>query len=199
MTVYEVMNTLLKDKIFYENSSGGVTISGGDPLLQHEFALAILASCKDHGIHTAIETCLAAEWEILERFIPVVDLFIVDLKLFDSMQHQHFTGYLNDGIKQNYKRLVSTGVDLLTRVPLIPGATATKENIESLAVFISKYNPGGKVELMNFNPLAQSKYNLMDQNNEFLKGKKPYKPEELQQFNAILEKYSLQLIKEHQS
>ncbi|HTX73637.1 MAG TPA: glycyl-radical enzyme activating protein [Rectinemataceae bacterium] len=188
---------LLRDIEFYRQSGGGVTISGGDPLVQHEFALEVLRLCREGGVHTAIETCLNGDFAILERFIPRTDLFIVDLKLADDALHREYTRRSNDLIRQNYRDLARRGVSLLTRIPLIPRVTATESNITALARFIREENPGGQVELINYNPLAENKYHLMNKSTEFFAGMAPLPERELGAFQAILLSEGLAVVNEH--
>lgn len=193
----EVAATLLRDEPFYRQSGGGITISGGDPLIQHEFAVEILGQCAAAGVHTAIETCLQGSWNIVEEFLPVTDLFIVDLKLADSQQHREYTGHGNELIRENYRHLASLKVDLLTRIPLIPRVTAPSANIAAIARFIRSCNPGGRVELINFNPLAESKYLLMNRDQGFFRNMAPLGGVELSELNAIMEAEGLAVVREH--
>jgi len=195
----EVVDTLLRDREFYAQSGGGITISGGDPLIQHDFAAEILAACKNAGVHTAIETCLHGAWSILESFLPLTDLFIVDLKLFDPRQHREYTGHDNSLIQENYRKLAALGRDLLTRIPLIPRVTAVRENITAIARFVRECNPGGRVELINFNPLAENKYRLMDRKRDFFQGMVPLGAAELAELNGLLEAEGLAVVREHRT
>ena len=192
-----VAEILLGDREFYAESGGGITISGGDPLVQHGFAREILGLCKASGIHTAIETCLQGGWNIVEGFLPLVDLFIVDLKLADPRLHREYTGHDNALIMENYRRLAALGRDMLTRIPLIPRVTARPENIKAIASFINGCNRGTRVELINFNPLAENKYLLMNRDREFFRNMAPLDAEELAELRAILEAEGLVVLKEH--
>jgi pyruvate formate lyase activating enzyme len=198
-----VVETLLRDREFYRQSGGGITISGGDPLIQYDFALEILRACKAAGLGTAIETCLQGPWDIVEAFLSSTDLFIVDLKLDDARLHEEYTGHGNALIKENYRRLAGRrgasvrGMDLLTRIPLIPRVTARPDNIRAIAAFVRGCNPGGKVELINFNPLAENKYRLMDRDREFIRRLHPLGAEELSELQALLEAEGLAVIREH--
>jgi pyruvate formate lyase activating enzyme len=194
-----VADILLRDREFYRQSGGGITISGGDPLVQHGFAREILERCRAAGLHTAIETCLQGSWDILESFLPLTDLFIVDLKLADPQQHRKHTGQGNDLIRENYRRLADLGRDMLTRIPLIPGATARRDNIEAIARFVRESNPGGRVELINFNPLAENKYLLMNRDRNFFRHMVPLGADELAELHAILEAEGLAAIREHRA
>jgi pyruvate formate lyase activating enzyme len=193
----EAAATLLRDVEFYRQSGGGITISGGDPLVQHEFALEVLDLCRRSGVHTAIETGLFGGWEVLERFIPLTDLFIIDLKISDSAIHAKYTGHPNDLVLDNYKRLARAGVELLTRVPLIPGITATETNVRAMARFIRDTNPGANVELINFNPLAINKYSLMNRGTEFFDGMAPLPDGEVEALRALFAAEGLAVVREH--
>ncbi len=194
-----VAEIVLRDRDFYRQSGGGVTISGGDPLVQHRFALEILATCRAAGVRTVIETCMQGPWEVLEAFLPVTDSFLVDLKLSDPIMHERFTGRGNTLIRENYRRLAAAAKDLLTRIPLIPGVTATEDNIRALARFVAESNPGGRVELINFNPLAADKYRLMDRDRSFFRGMKPLGSEALDGLYGILAEEGLKPVREHRS
>ncbi len=193
----EAAATLVRDIEFYRQSGGGITISGGDPLVQHEFALEVLRRCRHEGVHTAVETGLFGAWEILQRFIPLTDLFIVDLKIANPARHVEYTGRSNELVLDNYARLARTGVEILTRVPLIPTATATEENLRALAVFIRGAAPGARVELVNFNPLAVSKYALMNRGTEFFRGMTPLSDGGVDALRALFEAEGLTVVREH--
>lgn len=199
LSAEEAVEILLRDRQFYDQSGGGVTISGGDPLVQHEFALAVLGACKAAGIHTAIETCLQGRWDLVESFIKVTDLFIADLKLDDPVLHREYTGQSNELICENYRRLAVAGVDLLTRIPLIPGITATEANIRGIARFMRSCNPGGRVELINFNPLAENKYLLMNRSQEFFLNKVPLTGAELERLYPLLADEGLAVVRDHKN
>ncbi|MDP3179491.1 MAG: glycyl-radical enzyme activating protein [Spirochaetaceae bacterium] len=194
-----VVETLLSDREFYRASGGGITISGGDPLVQQLFALEILAACRAADVRTAIETCLQGSWGTVESFLPLTDLFIVDLKLADARLHHEYTGQDNSLIKENYRRLTNLRPDTLTRIPLIPRVTARPDNIRAIARFVRDCNPGGRVELINFNPLAANKYRLMDRELDFFQHMAPLGAEELASLRALLEDEGLAAIHEHRT
>jgi pyruvate formate lyase activating enzyme len=192
----EVVEALIEDKPFYDKSGGGITLSGGDPLLQYEFSLEILKDCKKHKIHTAIETCMYAKEEIFEKFLDYVDLFIVDLKIFNSILHKEYTGVENELIKSNFEFLASKREHILVRIPLIPGITATKENIGGIAAFVHGVNSRIPIELMNFNPLGENKYRLMGKTHGLLHGMKPLPEAELDElYQTIIDK-GVEIIRE---
>jgi pyruvate formate lyase activating enzyme len=192
----DVVKVLINDRLFYNQSGGGITISGGDPLYQFEFSLEILKACKGELIHTAIETCLYAKREILEKFIPCVDYFIIDLKLFDSDVHERYTGVRNELIKSNFEHLASQKVKILVRIPLIPGITDTKENIKNISSFVNNVNKEIPIELMNYNPLAENKYRLMHKNYDVFKGMKPLSENELDQLYQIVKNEGVEIVRE---
>lgn len=157
----EAAKRLLRDKLFF-STHGGVTLSGGEVLMQHEFAIQVLSICKKEGADTAIETCLLAPSEVIDEMIPVTDHFIVDIKILDNSRHRDIVGADNTLILENFKYLVERGVDVLVRTPLIPGFTDSDDNIMDIATFIRDVDSDIKYELLNFNPLCKSKYAAME-------------------------------------
>ncbi|NVM52320.1 MAG: glycyl-radical enzyme activating protein [Candidatus Helarchaeota archaeon] len=157
-----------KDKVYYEKSNGGITVSGGEPTLQPEFILKFLIKCKDAGFHTALDTCGYASKQIFEKLLPYVDLVLYDLKEIDSDKHAEFTGVPNEKILDNAiwlaKKLDERGKAIWIRTPLIPGFTATEENIRGIGKFIVEKlnNKIVRWDLLAFNSLAQAKYERMD-------------------------------------
>ena len=163
---------LLRDRVFYENG-GGVTLSGGEVLLQWQFAREILQICHDAGVHTAIETSLYAKPEVIEALQDVVDQFIVDIKLMDQVAHHRVIGVDNAVILDNYRLLVRLGANILVRTPLIPGFTDDESNIRAIAQFLYETDPNANYELLNFNPLCRSKYDALDRPYPVLGGALP--------------------------
>ena len=162
VTAREAADMLLRDKVFFAQG-GGVTLSGGEVLLQWQFAAQVLELCKQAGADTAIETCLLAPRQALEALLPVTDHFLIDIKFLDDTLHRRHLGAGNQQILDNYEWLVAQGADVLVRTPLIPGYTATDENIEAIARYIHRVDPDARYELLNFNPLCRSKYAAMEQ------------------------------------
>ena len=194
MAVEEAIEGLAADRIFFERSGGGVTFSGGDPLLQADFVRAVAGGLKARGIHTAIETSLFAPWEVIEPLLPVIDLFIVDLKVADPARHQALTGQESAPILANLRRLVKALVDpkrLLLRVPLIPGMTAEPGNLAGLAELIASIAPAAPVQLMNFNPLAAAKYQRMRKEHALAGATASYGEQDLAAFRAVLAGHGL--------
>ncbi len=161
-TVDDVVETVLRDRAFYETSGGGVTLSGGDPLLQLEFTEAVLARCHDAGIHTAIETAANMPWERIERVLPVTDLVMMDVKLMNSERHRTFVGVPNERILENAKRLGETGKPLIVRTPIVPGVNDDEATIAEIAGFVAGLPNLASYELLRFHAMATSKYDSLD-------------------------------------
>ena len=171
MTVQQVLEEVLRDKAFYENSGGGVTLSGGEPALAREFASELLRRCKDKGLHTAIETCGEYEWTSLQALLPVTDLIMMDLKQMTPEKHRTATGQWNDRILANARQLAMTDKPIIFRTPVVPGVNDSAEEIGQIASFVleliesrkrtvSKGNGAAfiKYELLAFHKMASGKY-----------------------------------------
>jgi len=133
MTAREVVCEVIEDHHLYRNTAGEVTISGGEPLAQHEFCLEVLGACKEEGMRTAVETNLAWPWELVESILPFLDLLIFDIKFLDRAAHEHWTGAGNGRILENVRRLASTGKPLVARTPLVAGVNDLPEEIGRIA------------------------------------------------------------------
>jgi pyruvate formate lyase activating enzyme len=166
MTAYEVVEEVLKDEAFYSDSGGGVTFSGGEAFAQHEFLLELAKLCKQNQIHTCIETSGFVRWEHMEEVSPYIDLFLYDFKLMDSNKHKEYTGVPNELILENFKKLVKNRKSIVARVPVIPGINDYKENFEQMILFLSKYAPGIKVDLLPYHRLGIEKYNRLNKEYE---------------------------------
>jgi pyruvate formate lyase activating enzyme len=171
MTVDEVMEEILRDRMFYETSSGGVTLSGGEPVLQPQFAKVILMQCKEQGLHTAIETCGNYQWQQLESVLPFTDLIMMDLKTIDPIKHKSACGDSNEQILANAKRLALTDKPTIFRTPIVPTINDTFEDVGAIVKFVRnlvelrlKHNNGQgrwaeiQFELLPFHRLAADKY-----------------------------------------
>jgi pyruvate formate lyase activating enzyme len=160
----EVFEAVNADAIFYQNSGGGVTISGGDPVAQPDFAISILKLCRDAGIHTAIETCGHAKWEILKPILEYTDLVLYDIKHMDATRHKEYTAVSNKLILDNAKRIrKELNLPMLARFPILPGYNDSLENLNLAAGFIA--NELGievKVHLLPYHRLAETKYERME-------------------------------------
>jgi pyruvate formate lyase activating enzyme len=166
ITVDEAVSELIKDRAFYEKSGGGVTLSGGEPTYQPDFAEALLRRLKQLGILTALDTCGLTSARILERLLPYTDLVLFDMKLLDPEQHRAHTGSTNQVILENlatiqtYLERGSRDIQLWIRTPLIPGATDTDENLFAIGHFLVEHLNGSitRWELCAFNNLCRDQY-----------------------------------------
>lgn len=187
MTIEEVLAEVLKDRLFYEESNGGVTLSGGEPMLQAEFAAGLLSAFKDAGIHTAMDTCGHVRQEDLEKVIPHVDLFLFDLKLMDEKEHFEFTGVSNKLIHDNLLFLVRSGKQAIIRFPVIPGITDSPKNIDLLKEFLMRLQPGvSRIHLLPYHTGADAKYSRLQVENK-LKHIKSLQREDLEPLKKELE------------
>jgi pyruvate formate lyase activating enzyme len=193
----ELTAELEKDRVFF-NYGGGVTLSGGEPLAQPEFTLALLAACRRAGLHTTIETSLFAPAETVDDASALSDTIIADYKIFDNERHREATGQSNALITENLSRLLSGphASKIVVRTPLIPGFTATEENIGAISAFISGIYGDVAYELLNYNPLAAGKYSLTDKQFCFTQNPKPFSTEELRRFKDIAEKKGITNLKD---
>ncbi len=160
-TVEAVVAEALRDRAFYETSNGGVTLSGGEPMLQPDFTRAILQACKAEGVHTAIETSAHCSWELLQKVLPVTDLIMMDIKHLDSEKHRWATGVPNHRILENAQKLAQTGMPIIFRIPVIPTVNDTPEEVSAIAAFVAACranNPRVSLELLPFHRLAGDKY-----------------------------------------
>ena len=160
MTVNEVLEEVEKDASFYRNTGGGMTISGGEVMLQPDFAAALLQEAHARGINTAIETACNAPWSFLEKVLPHVDTMLHDLKLMNSERHKKWTGVGNERILANFKKAYETfpDVDFIARTPLIPGVNADDEHILGVLEFIKPHKNVIDYELLPYHRFGLGKY-----------------------------------------
>ena len=166
MTVDAVMTELERDVAFYDESGGGVTLSGGEPLAQPGFTLALLRACKVREIHTALDTCGFAAWSVLDQIRPYVDLFLYDLKLLDDARHREVTGVPVEPILANLRALSERGHAIRLRVPVIPGVNDDDESIHGIAAFAAALPHLQGIDLLPYHTTAADKYSRLN---------KPYK------------------------
>lgn len=161
-SVEEVVAEVLRDRPFYETSNGGVTLSGGEPLLQRDFSYAILERCKQEDVHTAIETAANFPWERVASILPVTDLIMMDIKLMDSARHRECTGVPNERILDNALRLGQQPQPLIVRTPIIPGVNDNAADVTAIAEFVAKLPNLLYYELLPFHPMGSGKYDSLD-------------------------------------
>lgn len=159
--VSEIMDEIGKDRLYYNTSNGGITLTGGEPLFQPDFSEALLRACKEKHIHTAVETCLFCDKNVIEKILDYTDLFIIDLKIHDSDHHKNYTGKPNEIIKDNFRYLVVTGRPIIVRIPLVKGITDMQENLDSIVQFVHETDKTIQVELIRYNHLAKNNYDKL--------------------------------------
>ncbi len=159
-TAESVVAEVLADRPFYR-PTGGVTISGGEPLLQADFTAAILELCRHEEIHTAIETNLAWPWEVVAPLVPLVDLLLVDIKTMDDESHRHWTGASNAKILENLRRLDGLGKSLVIRTPVVGGVNDRPEQISAIADFSATLQNVCQYDLLPYHPLGTGKFDAL--------------------------------------
>jgi pyruvate formate lyase activating enzyme len=165
-TVEQLLAEIEKDRVFFEESGGGVTFSGGEPLLQADFLKAVLERCKKQGIHTALDTSGFAPYEVINTLKANVDLFLYDLKMIDEKRHIRYTGVSNKIILENLKKLSRNGSRILVRIPLIPQVNDTKDCIQRIAAFIAGILSLKHVSLLPYHDIAAQKYERLNRPSE---------------------------------
>lgn len=163
-TTDEAMEIIRKDISYYESSGGGVTLSGGEPLTQPDFARELLKKCKEENIHTCVESTLCTDWNAIQSILPYTDLFIVDIKHMDSDIHKKRTGIGNERILKNIEKLSKSDKEIILRIPVIPNFNDDLENINATAEFILNKlnNKISQLQLLEFMRLGEEKYKSLD-------------------------------------
>ena len=157
-TVDEVFAEVIKDKTFYETSSGGVTFSGGECMLQIDFLLEILKKCKENGIHTAVDTAGNVSWESFKKIIPYTNLFLYDIKAMDSEIHKSYTGVGNKLILENLAKLLKKGASVWIRVPIISGVNDNEDEMRKIKDFFEENGYPENIELIPYHAMGEHKY-----------------------------------------
>ncbi len=161
-TLDTLMDTILRDRPFFERSGGGVTLSGGEPFMQPSFAAALLARSKAEGLHTAVESCLHVPWHQIEPSLPSLDLVLADLKHVDKERFFHWTRGKVELPIANLKRLAERGVPMQIRVPLIPGFNADRASIEAITDTAANLGTVQEIHFLPYHTLGVGKYALLD-------------------------------------
>ncbi|MFW5798459.1 MAG: glycyl-radical enzyme activating protein [Planctomycetota bacterium] len=157
VTVDEVIDEVLRDKPFYETSGGGLTLSGGEPMMQVDFTEALLARARDEQLHTCMETCGFSSWDNYLRVLPMVDLFLVDVKDMDPARHREFTGVELAPIVQTIRKLHEAGKPLMLRLPIVPGYNDRDDHFVAVARLVKELPGLEGVEIMPYHRLGTSK------------------------------------------
>jgi pyruvate formate lyase activating enzyme len=191
MSVNEIMDEIEKERVFFDQSGGGVTFSGGEPLLQSKFLIELLDECGRRGIHRAVDTAGLASTEILLDVAKRTDLFLYDLKMMDTEKHRKWVGVPNEKILDNLKILAKTGANIIIRIPLIGGVNDDTENMEGTARFVAELSGERKeVNLLPYHKIAQTKYQKLGRPEAFQLLEEPTKKAQ-QQAIAMFEKYGI--------
>ena len=158
VTVEDIMPEILADLPYYRRSDGGVTLSGGEVLCQADFARELLKACKAAGLHTAVETAASAPFSEIEKILPYVDLFLMDIKHMDTVKHKEYTATGNEIILENAKKIAESGVELIIRTPVIPTFNDTAEEIRAISHFAKTLNGVKEHHLLPYHRLGTDKY-----------------------------------------
>jgi len=156
-TTQQLFAEIQKDSVFYQESGGGVTFSGGEPTIQFNFLMGVLEKCKKESIHTALDTSGFVKWQLLCEMANCVDLFLYDLKHIDNDKHIEYTGVSNELILDNLRKLVALGKDILVTVPLIPGYNDSEQNLKGIMDYVKELGLK-KVIFMPYNKSGEAKY-----------------------------------------
>lgn len=158
MSTQRVMNIIIKDKTYYDESGGGITLSGGEPLMQPDFALSLLKRSKEAGIHTCVDTSGFASLEVLKKIVDYTDVFLFDYKVSDEKRHKDLTGKTNQCILSSFNFLYKTGCQIILRCPLIPGVNDSDDHFEAIARFEKDYPKLLKIQILPYHHIGHAKY-----------------------------------------
>jgi len=190
MTVTEAIREIEKEILFFDESGGGVTFSGGEPLLQHLFLKPVLQACRQREIHTALDTTGYAPPEILASIMEDVDLFLYDLKLMDDSAHEKYTGVSNEPILANLRILAECGKKIIIRFPLIPGITDAPENLVKITDLAASIPSIEAIHILPYHQTAGEKYRRLNMDNR-LSDLRPPSPQQIETVRIQLEKSGL--------
>ena len=171
-TVEEIMQEIEKDTIFYDESGGGVTFSGGEPLMQPDFLFALLTECKRQEFHTAIDTTGYAPFKVIDRMISQADLILYDLKLMDDEVHEKYTGVPGTPVLENLQKLVDKDIPITVRIPIVPGITDGDDNLIRMMDFLLHMGLTDDISLLPYNRFGEEKYRRLCMENR-MKGVSP--------------------------
>ena len=162
-SVEELLDRLARDRIFFEESGGGVTFSGGEPLMQIDALEALLRGCKERGLHTTVDTCGYAPREHFEKILDLTDLFLYDLKIMDPEKHSRHTGVGNERILNNADFLLENGAGIIFRIPVLPGINTSEEELGAFNSFLrERIDMLSEVHLLPYHRIAEHKYKRLN-------------------------------------
>jgi pyruvate formate lyase activating enzyme len=191
VTVEDVLAIVLRDDVFYEESGGGVTVGGGEPAIQAGFVTRFLKRCREHSLHTAVETCGFTSWDIFSRLLRHVDLLLMDIKHMDTDRHKTLTGVGNEQILENARRAAASGQDMIIRLPLIPGFNDEAGHLTKLGGFIrDELSPVRRVDILPYHSTGESKSIRLGKTYG-LKGASLQSPAKITRVQKILQSHNL--------
>jgi pyruvate formate lyase activating enzyme len=189
-----LMDEIERDIPFYDQSGGGVTFTGGEPLLQMEFLREALLACKRRNIHTTLDTSGYASWKNLQSIKPVVDLFLYDIKVLDARKHLKYTSISNKRILDNLEKLSSENAQVIVRIPLVPGVNDDKENLQQCGTYLSSLDHLMGVEIMPYHDIGLAKYQALGMDYKMKDTSTPTDAH-IRKAEDLLSNYGLNLIK----
>ncbi len=192
VTCEETVKEVIEDLVFYEESGGGVTFSGGEPFLQADFLCALSRECKTQGINVAVDTCGCVPFEAFNKLLDGVDLFLYDIKLIDAEKHKRYSGASNQEILENLRRLAENGSNVRVRLPIIPSINDDDENIERTASFLASLSSVRYVDLLPYHRAGIEKYRSLGRSYMLAKIRPPPK-ERMKWIKEKLEAYGLRV------
>ncbi len=190
MSAEEVLAEVKKDLHYYQRSQGGVTVSGGEPLAQADFAAEILKGCRGLGIHTALDTCGYAEPGELKKVLDFVDLLLFDIKLFDPAAHQRFTGVRNELILSNARLIAESRIPMIVRIPLVPGVNDSEKNLSDTAAFVAGLDKKIHINLLPYHDYGLGKYEMLGMDYLLTDTKRPDE-KKMQKCREVFERHGL--------
>lgn len=158
VTVGEIIDVIERDRVYYRRSGGGLTLSGGECLAQPDFAVALLKAAKERGINTAIESTGFADFSVISRYLPYLDLYLMDIKHMNSAKHKEFTSQPNEKILENARKITNAGTRLIVRTPVIPTFNDTKEEIAAIAEFARSLRGVKEMHILPYHRIGMDKY-----------------------------------------
>ena len=189
-TVGEIIDIVERDRVYYRRSGGGLTLSGGESLTQPDFAVALLKAAKERGIHTAMESTGFADFSVISRYLPYLDLYLMDIKHINSAKHKEFTSQPNERILENAVKITNAGTRLIVRTPVIPTFNATKEEIGEIAKFASSLKGVTEMHILPYHRIGTDKYKGLGRDYS-LTGIEPPSKELMNELLAVVESYGL--------
>lgn len=190
VTVGEIIDIIERDRIYYRRSGGGLTLSGGESLTQPDFAVALLKAAKERGINTAMESTGFADFSVISRYLPYLDLYLMDIKHMNSAKHKEFTSQPNELILENARKITDAGTRLIVRTPVIPTFNATKEEIGEIAKFASSLKGVTQMHILPYHRIGTDKYKGLNRDYS-LTGIEPPSKELMNELLEVVNSYGL--------